>query len=139
MFGRVVPWAVSLWVVRFSDLVFCLTFFHYTTRHFGIERYTQKIKRFVFKSFFNSFVGVLAWVDEALGEHSNFDGDTAARFSVGTFPELEMQNNWIITMTKTRGGALGRVQNLRRQYCLVTQVNLISYSFNLTSTVLTGL
>ena len=28
----------------------------------------------------------------------------------------------------TRGGALGRVQNLRRQYCWVTQVNLISYS-----------
>ena len=29
---------------------------------------------------------------------------------------------------RTRGGALGRVQNLRRQYCWVTQVNLISYS-----------
>uniref|UniRef100_A0A8C4WQK6 CHHC U11-48K-type domain-containing protein n=1 Tax=Eptatretus burgeri TaxID=7764 RepID=A0A8C4WQK6_EPTBU len=34
------------------------------------------------------------------------------------------------------GGALGRVQNLRRQYCWVTQVNLISYSLNM-STVLT--
>ena len=37
---------------------------------------------------------------------------------------------------ETRGGALGRVQNLRRQYCWVTQVNLISYSLNMMSTVL---
>ena len=46
--------------VQFSDLVFCLIFFHFTTHHFSMERYIQKIKRFVFKSFFNSFVGVLA-------------------------------------------------------------------------------
>ena len=45
--------------VQFSDLVFCLIFYHYTTRHFGMESYTQKIKCFVFESFFNSFVGVL--------------------------------------------------------------------------------
>ena len=29
--------------VQFSDLVFCLISFHYTTRHFGIERCIQKI------------------------------------------------------------------------------------------------
>ena len=40
---------------------------------------------------------------------------------------------------ETRGGALGRVQNLRRQYCWVTQVNLISYSLNMMVTVLTEL
>ena len=34
-----------------------------------------------------------------------------------------------------RGGALGRVQHLRRQYCWVTQVNLTSYSLNMMSTV----
>ena len=48
-----------------------------------------KNERFGFKSFFNRFVGVLAWVVKPLGERSpSFDGDTVAQFSVGIFPEL---------------------------------------------------
>ena len=38
---------------------FCTIFFHYTTHHVRIDKYREKIKRFVLKSLFNGFVGVL--------------------------------------------------------------------------------
>ena len=71
---------------------FCMIF-HYMTHHFVIDRYMYNFKRFVFKSFFNWFVGVLSWVVKALGERSSsFDGDMVALFSTGTFPEKRRQN-----------------------------------------------
>ena len=74
-------------------------------------------------------------------EETNKHEETTEEF---TETQREMQELKEITETReieetegeldeTRGGALGRVQNLRRQYCWVTQVNLISYSLNVNS------
>ena len=74
-----------------------MIFFHDTTTSVYILgdyniHIKKEIKSFVFKCFFNCFVGVLDRGVKPLGERSSFTGDTAARFDVGTFPELGKQN-----------------------------------------------
>jgi len=71
--------------------------------------------------------------------HVEYHHRMSVEVKIKSFFEISSFHKDVSKTLRTRGGALGRVQNLRRQYCSVTQVNLISYSFNLTSTVLTEL
>jgi len=60
---------------------FHVIFFLHMTHHFSVDRYRWKIKRFVFKSLFNRFVGICAtpkplFKCSSMAIVSSFDGDS---------------------------------------------------------------